>query len=75
MFEVAARINNVQYNPTKPIAAPGSTGSSSSSSGQTTSRPLGNGGTSVFGVVSYEMIFSLVSALVAMAVGPCLLLL
>ncbi|KAF9454064.1 PLC-like phosphodiesterase [Macrolepiota fuliginosa MF-IS2] len=72
VFDVAARINGVQNSPTKPIATPVSSASSSSSA-QTTSRPL-NAGASTFGVVSYELAFSLISALAAVVAGPSLLL-
>lgn len=76
VFQVAAQINNVQYTPTTPIASPSPTDGSASSSGSalSTSRPL-NGASHIFGSdPSYALVFSLMSALVAM-LGPCLVLL
>lgn len=72
MFEVAARINNVQYSPAKPVATPVQSGSTASSSAQTSSRPL-NGGISTFSA-SREMTLSLISVVTAVVVGPCLFL-
>ncbi|KXN88739.1 hypothetical protein AN958_06606 [Leucoagaricus sp. SymC.cos] len=74
VFDVAARINNVQYNPTKPIASPVPTGSGASSTAQTSSRPL-NGASPAFGLLPHELTLSLISAIAVAAIGPVLLFL
>jgi len=70
VFDVAARINNVQNNPTKPIATPVQSASGTANTAQTSSRPLDSGDSPVFGVVSYQTLVSLISAATAVVVGP-----
>jgi len=53
VFEVAARINNVQYNMSKQIALPISSGAQPSATAMTTSRPLDNG---VFSTASVHQV-------------------
>lgn len=74
MFDVAARLNNVQNTPTKPIANPVQSGSSATNTALTSSRPLNSGDSPAFGVISSQMLVSLVSAATAVVAGPWLFL-
>lgn len=74
VFDVAARVNNVQNNPTKPIASPVQSASSSANTAQTTSRPLSNGDLPALGAMSYQTLVSLLSAATAVVAGPWLFL-
>ncbi|KAF7784045.1 hypothetical protein Agabi119p4_210 [Agaricus bisporus var. burnettii] len=73
VFQVAADLNGVQYTPTKPIATPVQGGASTSSSAQTSSRPLDNGDNPVLNF-SWESILSLMSVVTAVLAGPQFLL-
>lgn len=75
VFEVAARINNVQYTPTQPVASPVPTGAAASSTAQTSSRPLGNGALPTFGAVAHDAIIGLISVVVGTVAGSYLLFL
>ncbi|KAF5352466.1 hypothetical protein D9756_006018 [Leucocoprinus leucothites] len=75
VFEVAARINNVQFDPSHPVASPVPSGASPSSTAQTTSRPLNSNALSDFGVFSYKMVLPLFSAITGAVLGPYLLFL
>ncbi|KAL9716525.1 hypothetical protein Ac2012v2_000973 [Leucoagaricus gongylophorus] len=73
VFEVAARVNNVQYNASHSIASPVSSGAQPSATALTTSRPLNNAVSSATSV--YEIIFLFISALAWASLGPSLLFL
>ena len=73
MFEVAARVNNVQYNASHSIASPVSSGAQPSATALTTSRPLNNAVSSATSV--YEIIVLFISALAWASLGPSLLFL
>jgi len=73
VFEVAARINNVQYNTSKQIALPISSGAQPSATAMTTSRPLDNGVFSTTSVHQATLLF--VSAIVGVVLGSSLLFL
>ncbi|KAJ3571394.1 hypothetical protein NP233_g3774 [Leucocoprinus birnbaumii] len=75
VFEVAARINSVQYTPPSSLASPLPSGASPSSTAQTTSRPLNSNALSISGVFSLEGTLPLISGVIGAVVGPYLLFL
>lgn len=73
VFDVAADINGVP-RPTDPVATPSAIGSTASSTGSSTSRPLDNGATLMHGLISPIVIFSALSTIVVTVLGPRLFL-
>lgn len=77
VFQVAADINGVPYNPATPVATPATSNgpSTSGSSGTTgvTSKPLNGGVGSAHDLSIYNYLFSGLALLVASTFGPLFL--